>query len=100
MLDVEITGDSHPKTVVVISDDANGENAALVDGLQEFWPDLALMFENAPFENGQLRVKLEPEVIGDFMDFLDADFYDTPAREKLEAMRDEAHAEVEAKLNG
>lgn len=101
MLTADIQGDSHPKTVTIVSDDSQGENAALVDNLREAeWTALADEFENTPLnEDHELRVTLNTEDIGEFIDFLE--FADDPALgrsealSQLHAMRQEATEQAE-----
>lgn len=103
MLKAVITGDEHPKKVVIVSDDKNGENVMLAEGdLAEFAPDLARKFQNTPLDGeGLLKVKIPTEDIGDFIDFLEgSDFFNTEAYSQLSAMRSDAMDQAEAKLAG
>lgn len=101
MLDAEITGDSHPKKVVLVSDDKGAENVKLAEDFEEFFGEDTEMALRATADldaDGKLRIEVPTEDIGNVIDYLEGDFYGTPAQEKLEAMRQEAFAEAEEAL--
>jgi hypothetical protein len=105
MLQAEITGERHPKNVVIVTNDSDGEIQRVADALREVeWEDLAERFDDlggAADDDGLFRVSLEPDDIGEFIDFLECgEFEGSEAHEQLEAMRSEAIAEAHKALEG
>lgn len=98
MLDAEITGETHPKTVVLVSDDKEGENIALVEGFEDW--EFDALAEKArvagPYDHGPLKIEVPKEDVGDVIDFLEDRFYGSPAHLKLEELRIDAVAQAQA----
>jgi hypothetical protein len=57
MLKVEHEGE----TMTVVSDDANAENAALSEAIDLAAPHLLKSYDEAPYDNGELRWKVGAE---------------------------------------
>lgn len=101
-LDVEITGDKHPKEVTLVSDDHDALNATLIEQFRESdFDDLAQQAEDNPQgEDGKLRIKVDSGDIGSVIDFVEASHYGSPAQTKLEEMREDAYSQAEEALSG
>lgn len=97
-----IEGEEHPKKVTLVSDDEDGLNMTLIDKLHESeFTGLAERFEGAVMdEDGNLKVEIPPEDVGEVIDFLEFEFDNEPATGDLIALRQDAMDQAEAKLAG
>ena len=66
------------RTITVISDDKNAENALLGEALSAAAPQLLPAFDEAPFENGELRLDVGYEDWGSLLEALEAMDSDNP----------------------
>lgn len=76
MLKLEITGDTHPKTVKLVTDDANAELAEITSDLDHDWgvekgDSFRDWFDSAAPEDFATGVVIPPEHVGEWGDVLE-----------------------------
>lgn len=81
------------RTITVISDDANSENAILADAVEHAAPELLDAFNNTEFANGELRWEVDEKDGLSLLDVIDATSHD-PAMDPSTA--DEIYEQLDA----
>lgn len=103
MLEIKVTGDTHPKTFTVVIDDRNAE----LDRLQTIIhdeigappdDDLRAWFDKTTADEFAEGVVIPTEIVGDFGEILEGDWWEEA--EKIDAQRRDAVAAAERAAGG
>lgn len=99
MLELRVTGDKHPKTFTLVTDDRDAELIRLQEIIHDEIdadPDdpIREWFDKHTAEQFEAGVVVPTEIVGDFGDILEGDWFDEAI--KIEKEREAALAELDA----
>jgi len=96
MLELRVSGDEHPKTFTLVTDDKGGELGALSDAGAG---DLSPAFNDADLRAFQTGFEIPADDIGEWQDVLEAAGFDEAAA-VIEEQRELATRELEDQMSG